>query len=204
MEFNTEIMKKLIVLIFILCINFLKAQVSVTVQQPELGVLFANYDNIFIPAAEGADENRIAAEGALVTSTIYHGKKAFKVNPNSGSKIVTIIHEAKINGKWQKFDSVLYKVKRFPIPQILNESVSKTSGAVVEAGYSNDSPIIHDFEVIGLILYINEEVSIVGSTIRPEQMKKIKPGKMIGGTASIKNITTGSETQIAFSLRVTN
>jgi hypothetical protein len=174
------------------------------VQQPELGVIFANYDNIFIPAAEGAEENKILADGALVSSTIYQGKKAFKVNPNSGSRIVSIVHEAKINGKWQKFDSVLYAVKRFPIPQILNESVSKTSGAVVEAGYSNDSPIIQDFEVIGLILYLNEEVSIVGSTIRPEQMKKVKPGKMIGGTASVKNITTGIETQIPFSLRVTN
>lgn len=195
-------MKKLILLTQFFCFNFINAQVSVIVQQPEVRVLYQNYDNLIIPSAEGAEDNRISAVGAIITPTTYKGKKGFIVKPKT--KSVSLIHEAKINGNWQRFDTVLYKVKKFPSPTILNEFISKTTGAILKVGYSEDVPIIHNFEVLNLVLNIGEGVSINGSVIHPELLKKVKPGKMIGGIASVKNITTGIETQISFSLRVTN
>ena len=202
MEFNINIMKKLLLFTLIFSINFLKAQVSVVVEQPELRILYRDYNNLIIPVAEGAEDNRILALGAIITPTTFKGKKGFFVKPQT--KTVSLIHEAKINGIWQQFDTVFYKVKRYPSPVLLNESISKTSGAIMGVGYSTDVPIIHNFEVLGLTLNIGEGVSVDGNVIHPELMKKIKPGKMIGGTASIKNITTGSEAQITFSLRVKN
>lgn len=202
MESNTKIMKKLLLFTLIFSFNFIKAQVSVVVQQPEVRVLYRDFNNLIIPSAEGAEDNRISAVGAIITPTTYNGKKGFFVKPQT--KTVSLIHEAKINGNWQRFDTVLYKVKKFPSPLILNESISKTTGAILNCGYSNDVPIIHNFEILGLTLNIGEGVAIDGNVIHPELMKKIKPGKMIGGTASVKNITTGSENQISFSLKITN
>lgn len=202
MESNTKIMKKLLLFTLIFSFNFIKAQVSVVVQQPELRILYRDYNNLIIPSAEGAEDNRISAVGAIITPTTYNGKKGFFVKPQT--KTVSLIHEAKINGNWQRFDTVLYKVKKFPSPLIWNESISKTTGTIMNCGYSNDVPIIHNFEILGLTLNIGEGVAIDGNVIHPELLKKIKPGKMIGGTASVKNITTGSENQITFSLKITN
>ena len=202
MESNTKIMKKLLLFTQFYCFHFINAQVSVVVQQPELRILYRDFNNLIIPSAEGAEDNRISAVGAIITPTTYNGKKGFFVKPQT--KTVSLIHEAKINGNWQRFDTVLYKVKKFPSPLILNESISKTTGAIIKVGYSEDVPITHNFEVLNLSLNVGEGVSINGSVIQPELLKKIKPGKMTGGTASVKNITTGSENQITFSLKITN
>jgi len=200
MEFNINIMKKLLILSLILQLDFLNAQV--VIQQAELNILYRGYDNLLIPEAEGAEENKISAVGAVVTPTTYRGRNGFLVRPQ-GTKVVSILHEAKINGEWKNFDTTFYKVKPFPTPWIMNQYVSKSSGANIRAGYPEGTPIESNFEVVSMNLYINGEIAIVGSVIPPELVKKIKSGKTIGGTATIRNITTGNEIQVSFTLKIT-
>jgi hypothetical protein len=85
----------------------------------------------------------------------------------------------------------------------MNHYVSKSSGANIRAGYPEGTPIESNFEVVSMNLYINGEIAIVGSVIPPELVKKIKSGKTIGGTATIRNITTGNEIQVSFTLKIT-
>jgi hypothetical protein len=200
MEFNINIMKKLLILSLILQLYFLNAQV--VIQQPELNILYRGYDNLLIPEAEGAEENKISADGAIVTPTKFKGRNGFLVRPQ-GTKVVSILHEAKINGEWKKFDTTFYKVKPFPTPCIMNQYVSKSSGANIRAGYPEGTPIENNFEVVSMNLYLNGEIAIGGSVIPPELVKNIEPGKNIGGTATIRNITTGGETQVSFTLKIT-
>jgi hypothetical protein len=193
-------MKKLLVLSLILQLDLLNAQV--VIQQPELNILYRGYDNLLIPEAEGAEENKISAVGAVVTPTTYKGRNGFLVRPQV-TKEVSILHEAKINGEWKSFDTTFYKVKPFPIPWIMNQHISKSSGANIRAGYPEGTPIENNFEVVSMNLYLIGEIAIVGSVIPPELVKTIELGKTIGGTATIRNITTGSETQVGFTLKIT-
>lgn len=193
-------MNKLVFLIILASCFQSKAQVSVVVEQPELHILYRNYNNIIIPEATGAEENKLSAEGVSIQLTTYQGKKGYIVKPSQGTRIVPIVHDAKINGEWIRFDTVFYKVKSFPKPQIYNRTISKSSGAIIQCGFPLDSPIRCDFEVLSIV--INDE-QINGFIISGDVVKNNKLGYYVAAIAKVKSFT-GLEYEIPFSLKVTN
>lgn len=202
MELNTKIMKKLIVLTFILLFNLLKAQVSVEVQQPEFNVLYANYDNIIIPTAEGFKNVTLSAPGCSVTATTYNGKKGFKVRPENGMRTVTIVSSGKdAQGKNVSFGANEYKVKLFPKPRVYNESISKTNGAKIEVGLGLDCPLNIDFEVTKI--EINNQL-INGSVVSADIIKDFEVGKFTAIFITVMNTRTKQMDQISGSIQISN
>lgn len=202
MEFNIKLMKKLLVLTFILPFSFLKAQVSVEVQQPELNVLYANYHNIIIPTAEGFKNITLSAPGCRVTPTTYNGKKGYEVQPSAGMRTVTISSSGKdAQGKIVSFGTTEYKVKSFPKPFFYNESISKSSGAKIEVGLGLDCPLNANFEVV--LIGINNQ-TIEGNIISPEFIKNVEVGKNVALTIVAKNTITGNTENILCALKITD
>jgi hypothetical protein len=182
--------------------NMLKAQVSVGIQQPEFNVLYANYDNIIIPTAEGYKNVLISAPGCAVTPTTYNGKKGYKVKPGSGMRTVTIVSSGKdAQGKNVSFGTNEYKVKLFPKPRVYNESISKSSGAKIEVGLGLDCPLNIDFEVTKI--EINNQL-INGSVVSADIIKDMEVGKLTAIFITVMNTRTKQMDQISGSIQISN
>jgi hypothetical protein len=195
-------MKKLFVILFIIPFSFLKAQVSVVVEQPELNILYSGYNNIIIPAAEGYKDVTISAAGSTISPTTFQGKKGYIINPDPGMRIVTVSASGKDSkGKNVSFGSTQYKVKRFPQPLVYNEYISKTTGAEINVGFDLTCPIDQKFEVLSIGISDKE---INGSVISPDIVKDFEIGKLIGVTISVMNSSTGSRSTINCALKITN
>jgi hypothetical protein len=194
-------MKKLFVILYIIPFSFLKAQVKVVAEQPELNILYRGYDNVIIPEVTGAEENRILVEGTTVTPTTFQGKKGYIVKPGAGTRIVPIVQEAKINGEWIIFDTVFYKVKAFPMVRVHNQTISKSSGVNIQCGLSTSAPIRRSYEVLSVNI---QDQDYTGGTIPGKAVKSIKVGNHVGVTVKIKDILTGADSTIVSSLKVTN
>jgi hypothetical protein len=196
-------MKKLLVLTFILPFSFMfKAQVSVEVQQPELNILYANYDNIIIPTAEGFKNITLSAPGCRVTPTTYNGKKGYEVQPGAGMRTVTISSSGKdAQGKIVSFGAHQYKVKVFPSPRLYNESISKTNGAKIEVGFGLECPLNIDFEVTKI--EINNQF-INGSVVSADIIKDLEVGKLTAIFITVMNMRTKQTDQISGSIQISN
>ena len=180
--------------------NLLKAQVTVEVQQPEMNVLYANYDNIIIPTAEGYKNVLISASGCTVTPTTYNGKKGFKVRPGAGMRTVTIVSSGKdAQGKNVSFGANVYKVKVFPKPQVYIESISKSSGAKIEVGLGLDCPLNLNYEVVSI--GVNDQ-TVLGNIISPELVKNVEVGKKVALTIVSKNTITGNTETLVAALKI--
>ncbi len=202
MELNTKIMKKLLVLTFIMSFNLLKAQVSVEVQQPDLNVLYDYYDNKIIPTAEGFKNVTLSAPGCTVTPTTYNGKKGFKVRPGAGMRTVTISTSGKdAQGKNVSFGAHQYRVKRFPELRVYNESISKSSGAKIEIGLGLDCPLNVNYEVVSI--NVNDQ-TVFGNIISPEFVKNVEVGKNVALIIVAKNTITGNTENIVGALKITD
>jgi hypothetical protein len=193
-------MKKLFFLTTLLSFIEIKAQVHVVVQQPELNILYRGYDNVIIPEATGAEENKLSVEGASIQPTTYQGKKGYLVRP-TGIKMVSIMHEAKINGKWVSFDTVFYTVKPFPKPEIYNQTISKSSGANIQCGLPTSAPIRRSYVVLSVDI---QDQVYSGGTIPGKAVKSIKVGKQVGAAIKVKDILSGEELTIMAAFKVTN
>jgi hypothetical protein len=194
-------MKKLIFLTTLLSFIEIKAQVHVAVEQPELNVLYLGYDNIIIPMASGAEENKLSAEGATLTPTRFQGKKGYLVRPSSSSKVIPIVHEAKINGEWARFDTTFYIVKPFPKPEIYNQTISKSSGVNIHCGLPTSAPFRRSYEVLNVNL---QDKEYTGAIIPGKAVKSMKVGNRVGATIIVKDILSGEEITIMTAFKVTN
>jgi hypothetical protein len=113
-------MKRIFVFLSLAACFNLMAQVSVSLEQPELKVLYRDYDNYIIPVATGAEENELLVNGGIALMTQYKGKKAYKIKPDLNVKEIAITHKAKIKGVWKTIDTTNYNVKPFPTPIVYN------------------------------------------------------------------------------------
>jgi hypothetical protein len=173
-----------------------------TIEFPEMNFLYRGYDNVFKFAAnfpDGVSEYRVEATDATVKTITRNNKILHTINPKGKTSEVKVIYKS-IEGKEQTYGPWFYKVKAFPKPIILTESISKLAGGEINFGMPEESLFDADFQIRSM--EIDGKKITGGNSINPDLLKKVKIGKIIPIKVTGLNLTTDEEVIINGAVKV--
>lgn len=167
------------------------------IAQPELAVMYRGYDNFIVPVISSDETASVSVSGGTikVTSRTVNGiqYKGYLINPSPGVLFVTLsLHGKSKNGTALNYGAFKYKVKPFPMPQLENYTISKSTGAELTVGLGADSPLDASFEVLGGSITIgDEDIMFSGNNVPASALQKAEIDKNIAIALNYKR--TGSE-----------
>ena len=170
---------------------------SGSLEHADLNVLYIKYNNKIIPSVSGVDSYTVsgASKGPMVD-----GRQSYIVNPSSvGNTTITLTGTK--GGKKVLSYSKVYKCRRFPLPIVLNNDISKAIGARLDVTLI-DAPIAAGFTIQKVIVHADEDYTFSGGTIPKSAVAKIRPGKYVSVEVFAKNNVTGDVVRIDKSLKV--
>lgn len=179
------------------------ASPQATIEFPEMNFLYRGYDNVFKLAAnwpDGVKEYRIEATDATVTTVTRRNQLMHTINPKGKISEVKVIYKD-VEGFEQEFGPWTYAVRAFPKPEIINSTISKSTGGKISVGLIN-SILNATFRIIRIELSENRQI-IDDNIIPAEFLKKVKVGKMIPITVTAYNNLTEEEVVINGAIQVT-
>ena len=179
---------------------------------PEMSqVLYHNYDNKIVPVIPGLKDVIITVNGGTATKSTWTTNgipyNGYLVRPTVGTNTVTITCFGKnAKGENVKYVTQSYRVLAFPKPTLLNESISKNTGARLSVGFDESISLLDSFNVTGGQVTVgnNQPLTFTGSVIPAELLKDAKVGQSVAviikynrigseSTNNIKGIITISE-----------
>jgi hypothetical protein len=196
-------MKNQIKLLFIVINCHLGFAQIGNIAQPEMQILYRGYDNKIIPNIPCGQTLDLAIEGGTAqkaswTDSQGQNQVGYNLRVNGTARNVVV----KINGLNEKGEiastsTQTFHVKAFPAPQLLNESISKSSGMKANIGLGPDCPFTGvSFEVIGGTIAIgHNEYIFSGSVIPATTLPKVKIGQQVVVNVNYRR-TNSSDTAI--------
>ena len=198
--------KLFLVLAFIYFINDFTAQVQRAIGIPEYNTLYQSYDNkVFLSSNIGKVVNPTCSY-AEINEVILLDTKCYLIRPGYSSRKIRVNFDiVDSKGKIIGRDSVNFSVKSFPSPMVLTTSVSKSSGAKVNAGLSPDSPLnLGEYNVSSVEVTGVDNGFVAGNIISPELISRFKVGDSVSIAAVVKNPVSGQTETISGFLKITN
>jgi len=169
-----------------------------SIELPEYNILYMSYSNKLIINGGCWDSIVVKNNGVPLEKSDYEGKQVYIIRPQNLEE--QIIVQGFKNGNMVESDTNNYRVKRFPSPVLFTSTISKTSGAVLNAGLDPSSPLNITYTIKGG--NIGDGIAFNGNRIGGNAVSKIKVGEIIGVTISITNNETGITQQIMGTLIV--
>jgi len=163
-----------------------------SIELPEYNILYMSYSNKLIINGGCWDSIVVKNNGVPLEKSDYEGKQVYIIRPQNLEE--QIIVQGFKNGNMVESDTNNYRVKPFPFPVLLTSTISKTSGAVLNAGLDPSSPLNITYTIKGG--NIGDSIAFNGNRIGGNAVSKIKVGEKIGVTISITNNETGITQQI--------
>lgn len=165
------------------------------IAQPEYAIMYRDYPNKMVPMISSEETAELSVSGGTCTRSTWtvNGVKynGYIVNPTGTQVTITLSGKSK-NGTVKNYGQFKYKVKPFPIPQLENDTISKSTGAKLTVGLGADCPFDASFEILGGSITIGDEQFIFsGNVVSPSILEKATVGKEIAITIDSKR--TGSE-----------
>lgn len=174
-----------------------------TIENLEYKFLYRNYDNKLKISSDWSDNisaYRIEASDATIKKIVVNNEVAYSVNPKGTECVFNLIIKD-LNGKESILESRTYSVITLPSPKIVNETVSKKEGAILEFEYSANSPIasyvIETIEIPVLNLTITDN-----NIISPIQLKKLKKNSSVSIVLTVFDAESGNTLRVAHNLNV--
>ncbi len=166
------------------------------IAQPEYAIMYLGYENFIVPMISSDETASVAVTGGACRATtrsvnnIQH--KGYIVTPTSGGSFVTLTLTGKSkNGTVKNYGTFNYKVKPFPMPQLENYTISKSTGARLSIGLGADCPLDASFEILGgSISTGDEDIMFSGSIVPASALEKAKTDTNIAVSLNYKR--TGS------------
>lgn len=164
-----------------------------SIELPEYNILYMSYSNKLIINGGCWDSIVVKNNGVPLEKSDYEGKQVYIIRPQKFG-LEQIIVQGYKNGNMVESDTNNYRVKPFPFPVLFTSTISKTSGAVLNAGLDPSSPLNITYTINGG--NIGDGIAFNGNRIGGNAVSKIKVGEKIGVTISITNNETGITQQI--------
>lgn len=154
------------------------------IAQPEIAFMYRGYQNKIVPMIPSNEEIILEVDGGSAVKATWTDQEnqinGYYINPNA--KLVTIRLSGKNNqGTIKDYGTFKYHVKAFPVAQLENTSISKTTGCALAVSLGADSPLTSiSFSVSGGSITIeNETFSFDGVRVPASLLKKAKVGSNI-------------------------
>jgi hypothetical protein len=205
-------MKSIIISVVFLFVGLIASAQNAGILMPEMSqVLYRNYDNKIVPVIPGLKDVIITVNGGTATKSTWTTNgipyNGYLVRPTGGTNTVTITCFGKnAKGENVKYVTQSYRVLAFPKPTLLNESISKNTGARLSVGFDESISLLDSFNVTGgqVTFGNNPPLSFTGSVLPAELLKDAKVGQSVAiiikynrigseSTNNIKGIITISE-----------
>jgi hypothetical protein len=163
-----------------------------SIELPEYNILYMSYSNKLIINGGCWDSIVVKNNGVPLEKSDYEGRQVYIIRPQNWQE--QIIVQGFKNGNMVESDTNNYRVKPFPFPVLFTSTISKTAGAVLNAGLDPSSPLNITYTIKGG--NIGDGIAFNGNRIGGNAVSKIKVGEKIGVTISITNNETGITQQI--------
>jgi len=158
-----------------------------SLEHADLNVLYVGYKNRIIPSVSGVDSYTLS--GASKGPMIPNRGQSYIVNPSSVGNLTLTLTGTK-GGKKVFSIPKTYRCTRFPLPQVLNLYISKTSGTTIKLQLV-DAPIDATFSILRGIVHSDDDYPFSGATIPKSALAKTRVGRTVGVTVYCKNNVTG-------------
>ena len=169
-----------------------------SLEHADLNVLYIGYNNRIIPSVSGVDSYTLS--GASKGPNIQ-GRQSYIVRPSSVGNMTLTLTGTK-GGKQVFRIPKTYRCTRFPLPQVLNQYISKASGTTIKLQLV-DAPIDATFSIQRTIVHADDDYSFSGATIPKSALARTRVGRTVGVTVYCKNNVTGvSNIKVAATLTV--
>jgi LEA14-like dessication related protein len=179
-----------------------------TVTLPEFSIMYRGYSNKVTAIAGGSKgESTISVVGASSVPSTFNvngqNYKGWLVKPGAGNSVTVTVNGKDSQGNSKAFGKFTYKVKPFPLPQVMTTKISKSAGARLVVSLGPDCPIGNvNFAIKGGEVQAGDGVSFSGAVIPGSSVSRIKVGKRVGVTVTVTNSVTGKLESISGTLTV--
>jgi len=179
-----------------------------TVTLPEFSIMYRGYANKVTAIAGGSKgESTISVVGATSVASTFNvngqNYKGWLVKPGAGNSVTVTVNGKDSQGNSKAFGKFTYKVKPFPLPQVMTTKISKSAGARLVVSLGPDCPIGNvNFAIKGGEVQAGDGVSFSGAVIPGSSVSRIKVGKRVGVTVTVTNSVTGKLESISGTLTV--
>jgi GldM C-terminal domain len=161
-----------------------------SIELPEYNILYMSYSNKLIINGGCWDSIVVKNNGVPLEKSQYEGNQVYLIRPQK-SGLEQIIVQGYKNGNIVESDTNNYKVKPFPAPVLYTNIISKSAGALVNAGLDPSCPLAISYSVQGGEILVGEEIPFSGNRIPGNLVSKIKVGQNVGIICRITNNETG-------------
>lgn len=179
-----------------------------TVTLPEFSIMYRGYANKVTAIAGGSKgESTISVVGASSVPSTFNvngqNYKGWLVKPGTGNTVTVTVNGKDSQGNSKAFGKFTYRVKPFPLPQVMTTKISKQAGARLVVSLGPDCPIGNvNFTIRGGEVQTGDGVAFSGPVIPGSAVSKIKTGKRVGVTVTVVNSVTGKLESISGTLTV--
>ena len=179
-----------------------------TVTLPEFSIMYRGYANKVTAIAGGSKgESTISVVGATSVASTFNvngqNYKGWLVKPGAGNSVTVTVNGKDSQGNSKAFGKFTYKVKPFPLPQVITTKISKSAGARLVVSLGPDCPIGNvNFAIKGGEVQVGDGIAFSGGVIPGSSVSRVKTGKRVGITVTVTNSVTGKIESIPGTLTV--
>jgi len=158
-----------------------------SIELPEYNILYMSYSNKLIINGGCWDSIVVKNNGVPLEKSQYKETQVYVIRPQK-SGLEQIIVQGYKNGNMVESDTNNYKVKPFPAPVLYTNIISKSAGALINAGLDPSCPLNISYSVQGGEL---EGIPFSENRIPGNMISKIKVGQNVGVLCRVTNNETG-------------